>query len=330
MKRATHFTFSPSWKVLLNDMGIDPADALVAAGLPADLFNQAHAQLSAVEYFRFWQGIEHVTGPKNLPLLLADNLSIESFDPAIFASICSQNLNQAVVRISKYKPLIGPMVLEPQINEQQTQLLISCYGFATSLPQSFELTELAFYTQLARLATRYHIQPTALTLSELPEDMTPYEHFFGCRLMRAPQVSITFSAADANRPFLTSNATMWSFFKTNLNQRLKDMDQAAKISDRVKAVLIEALPCGESSIALIAKRLAMSKRTLQRKLSEEARTYQSVLQQVRSDLADHYLRYSELPLAEISFLLGFQETNSFFRAYSNWKGITPSQYRAAH
>ncbi len=330
MKRATHFTFSPTWKVLLNDMGIDPVDALVAAGLPADLFHQPHIQLSAAEYFRFWYGLEQVTTANHLPLLLAENLSIESFDPALFASICSQNLNQAIVRISKYKPLIGPMILDTKITKTKSKLSISCYGFEDPLPKSFGLAELAFFNQLARLTTRSEITPLKVTLPEMPDDPTPYEAFFGCELTLKNSISITFSAADANKPFLTSNAAMWTFFKTGLNQRLKDLDQGSNIKDRVRSVLIEALPSGESSIELIAKRLAMSKRTLQRKLNEAAETYQSVLRQVRSELADHYLRHSELPMGEISFLLGFQETNSFFRAYNNWKGITPSQYREAH
>ena len=64
----------------------------------------------------------------------------------------------------------------------------------------------------------------------------------------------------------------------------------------------------------------MSKRTLQRKLTSEAESFQSVLQSVRAELADHYLESSKMSLGEIAFLIGFRESNSFIRAYSTWKG----------
>ncbi|MCV3264817.1 helix-turn-helix domain-containing protein [Vibrio harveyi] len=48
---------------------------------------------------------------------------------------------------------------------------------------------------------------------------------------------------------------------------------------------------------------------------------------VRAELADHYLEKSQMSLAEISFLLGFQEVNSFIRAYSTWRGVSPGHYR---
>lgn len=83
-----------------------------------------------------------------------------------------------------------------------------------------------------------------------------------------------------------------------------------------------------SSIEYVAKQLAMSKRTLQRKLSEENYNYQWVLKKVRQELADYYLQQTQLPIIEVSFLLGFQETNSFIRAYSSWTGTTPSQVRS--
>lgn len=90
---------------------------------------------------------------------------------------------------------------------------------------------------------------------------------------------------------------------------------------------MEALPSGQSSIEDVAAKLAMSKRTLQRKLNNDKENFQTLLQEVRVDLADHYLERSEVSLGEISFLLGFQESNSFIRAYSAWKGVSPGYYR---
>lgn len=327
MKHASKFTFSKNWLVLLNDMQIDQGDVLTFAKLPADLFKQPEVILTPEEYFRLWQGIEDAAGDKEIGLLLAERLSVEAFDPAIFACICSPDLNTALNRLRHYKPLIGPLILNVQISDTETHLEIECYGYEGTIPRSLGITELVFFTQLARLATRKRIVPLSLQLPEIPNNITAYTEYFGCAPRVGSRIEISFDAVDATRPFLTSNVSMWTFFEGQLNQRLKDLDASASTVERVRAVLLEALPVGESSMEQIAAKLAMSKRTLQRRLTEEAETYQSVLQQTRSELADHYLQKSGLSLGEISFMLGFQEPNSFIRAYSSWKGVSPGQMR---
>ena len=74
----------------------------------------------------------------------------------------------------------------------------------------------------------------------------------------------------------------------------------------------------------------MSKRTLQRKLNSEQSSFHHELQALRTDLAEHYLNHSQLSLGEISFLLGYREANSFIRAFTSWKGLSPGQYRERH
>ncbi|CAI3802168.1 helix-turn-helix transcriptional regulator [Rheinheimera sp. MM224] len=120
---------------------------------------------------------------------------------------------------------------------------------------------------------------------------------------------------------------MWAYFENGLNKNLAKLSTASTTVERVRAVLVELLPAGHSSIEMVAEKLAMSKRTLQRKLTEESENYHSVLQSVRNDLADHYLRRSKLSLGEIAFLLGYQEVNSFIRAFTAWKGVAPGRYR---
>ncbi len=120
---------------------------------------------------------------------------------------------------------------------------------------------------------------------------------------------------------------MWAFFEDKLNQQLANLDANATTTERIRAILLESLPIGLSSIDHVADKLSISKRTLQRKLSTEAESYQHILQSVRHELAEHYLKKSHMTLGEISFLLGFNEVNSFIRAYSAWKGISPGHYR---
>ena len=327
MKRANRFVIGSNWRLLLSDMQINPAAVLAHAGLPADLFHRGDIALAPPDYFRLWRGIGLAAGDREVPLLLVEHFRAETFDAPLFASLCSPNFNVAAKRLNRYKPLIGPMLLDVDQSVKSTRLTLSLYGAEDPLPRSLCLAELVFLCQLIRVGTRERIVPQAACLPELPHDVAPYEAYFSCSLRRADQAEIRFTAADAARPFLTSNASMWDFFESKLNQKLADMDARASTAERVQAVLLEALPSGEASIEAVADRLAMSKRTLQRKLTAEAASFQSILTSTRTELADHYLKQSALSLAEISFLLGFQEPNSFIRAYQGWKGMSPGSFR---
>ena len=77
----------------------------------------------------------------------------------------------------------------------------------------------------------------------------------------------------------------------------------------------------------VAGRLGTSKRTLQRRLRSEQTTFQTVLGNTRAALARHYLLETRLSSAEISYLLGFEDPNSFFRAFHGWTGQTAEQFR---
>lgn len=120
---------------------------------------------------------------------------------------------------------------------------------------------------------------------------------------------------------------MWQAFEPELRQRLSELDAEASFASKVRSALLEMLPSGEKSAEEVARRLAVSKRTLQRRLGDEATSFQVELNQVREGLARHYLANTELPGAQISFLLGFEDPNSFVRAFHAWTGTTPEALR---
>lgn len=328
MKLSSKFSISSKWKMLLLDMGVDPSVALTYAKLPLDLFSRSDIQLSIEEYFRLWNGIDKAAGDKEVALLFAKYVSAESFDAPIFAALCCQDLKTALQRLSYFKPLIGPLTLTVVQRNMETSLTLECAIQSSDMPYALCMSEAVFFTQLARIGTRQHLSPTSITIPVKPKQLTAYEDYFGCEINYGNSLSISFSAHDAAKPFLTSSGSMWEFFEENLNRKLEDLTKDSSTSERVKAILIKALPSGEVGIDFVANKLAISKRTLQRKLTEEAETFQSILLSVREELAHHYLKKSDLPLGEISYLLGFKEPNSFIRAFSNWKGVSPSIYRS--
>ena len=106
------------------------------------------------------------------------------------------------------------------------------------------------------------------------------------------------------------------------------MEIDATFSARVRSVLLEILPSGNCGINDVSKALGTSKRTLQRRLLNEDTTFQKQLNHVREGLARHYLKNSDATSAEISFLVGYDDPNSFIRAFHVWTGMTPETYRS--
>lgn len=327
MKHATRFSVQPGWKVLLNDLGVNPALVLRLAGLPADLFARKDLKITPTDYFRLWQGLEQVAGAEEWPLKMGQVLSVETFDPPIFASLCSTNLNTALQRLAQFKQLICPLTLHVESTVQQTVVTLNCYGNNEPIPRSLGAAELVFLTQLARLGTRKPIVPLWVELVQPPSQREPYQEYFGVPLTSGQANRMAFSASDAQEPFLTENAAMWDFFEAGLKKKLSDLETEASMKERVRSALHEMLPAGQSSIEEAASRLAMSKRSLQRRLSEETSSYQEVLNTTRRELAHAYLVRSSASLGEIAYLLGFQDGNSFLRAFRDWTGQTPGEYR---
>lgn len=182
--------------------------------------------------------------------------------------------------------------------------------------------------RLARLATRTEIKPLAVHAPVPPKPVDAFRDFFGVEVQESTTRGVIFSVTDAERPFLTANEGMWDFFEPQLSRRLSSLEQDAGMRERARAVLLELLPTGETSADAVSRRLAVSKRTLQRRLKEEQTTFQEILDETRGDLARHYLKSSRLSSAEISLLLGFEDSSSFFRAFKHWTGVTPEGFRA--
>ncbi len=327
MSGSNVFTVNPGWRILLNDLGIHSIDILRKAGLPEDLFSRQNAVLDTAEYFRFWHALQESADDPLLPLRIGEAISVEAFDPAIFAALCSPDLNTALQRIARHKKLLCPMALHVSVTDRSTMLEIEWLDVTAEPPGSLIAVELVFFVQLARIATRQAIKPIEVKAPVSLDPVESYRKYFGVGVSPAPLPTIVFSAGDAQRPFLTANEKMWEFFEPELKRRLSGLDRSATTADRVHAVLLELLPGDSPTIEAVSEKLFISKRTLQRRLNHEEISFQKLLHTTRKKLASYYLRNSALSGAEIAFLLGFEAPNSFFRAFHSWTGMIPEEAR---
>ena len=325
---ADRFTLDPGIRALLDDLRIPAGRVLRRAQVPAGLLRGGPVALATEEYFRFWAALDAEADDPNLAVAIGQAISVEMFSPPLFAALCSPNLEVAARRIATYKPLIGPM--RTDITQEAAGLTVT-YRWPAGMtpPQLLATTELVFWVALARIATRHHIRPARVTVPQQPPDPDTAAAYFGVRLRKGPTWSISFAAEDAARPFLTENEPMWRFFAPELRRRLADLHAAASTAERVHAALLETLPVGDHTMTTVAHHLATSPRTLQRQLQAEGTTFQAVLTGTREQLARHYLTHSTMTTADIAYLLAYDDTNSFYRAFRTWTGTTPDTVRTA-
>ncbi|HEY9066888.1 MAG TPA: AraC family transcriptional regulator ligand-binding domain-containing protein [Burkholderiaceae bacterium] len=174
MTRNRSFALDIGWRTLLKDFGIRTDHVLRRAGLPADLFSHPERGLSTEEYFSFWRSLEAEVGDPMFPLRIVETVSTESFDPPLFAALCSANLAQAVQRLAKYKQLMAPMSLETSIGRRGELSLSPRWLFAKGdVPPTLEIAELAFLLRLARIATREPVQALRVAL---PRQSASHRH----------------------------------------------------------------------------------------------------------------------------------------------------------
>ncbi|WP_155623617.1 AraC family transcriptional regulator [Burkholderia territorii] len=320
----------------MQDAGLATPSVLRRAQLPDDLFARENVRLHSADFFKLWRAIEaeaeSVQADCPAPLRVANVMSSDWFDPELFAALCSANMEGALHRIAKYVRLVAPIEINVARTAADCTITVDFLDRTESPPTVFLAFKLVFFVQLARLATRSHVQPLRVgwpvpLASE--SDLRPYEAYFGVSVDCTPLATLVLTAADVERPFLTENHKMWSYFEPALRQRLAELDRNASMAERLRSVLLEALPAGELSMAVVCRKLGVSTRTFQRRLKDEGTSFQDTLDTVRESLARHYLTNSSMSGAEISFLLGFEDPNSFARAFQEWTGNTPQAVRTA-
>lgn len=324
-----HYPLGAGWRVLVKDLGLQASDVMRRAGLPDDLLNQHDAHLAPEDFYRFWESMDAALGDEHFAIRFHQTLKAEAFFPPLFAALCSPNYLIAAQRVAQYKSLVAPM--KTTVREEQAKVVVELKWLKAKRepPVSLVMSDLLFAVNLARVGTREHLIPLAVSTPHLPKSLGAYTEILGLQPHAGPAHSVVFSREDALRPFLTADNSLWEMFEVNLRQRLSDLEGSVTTRERTRAALLEGLPSGVIGMEAVAKKLAMSKRTLQRRLDSESCTFKEVLDETRQELAQHYLQATNFTSPEISFLLGFEETTSFYRAFNRWTGRTPEKVRQA-
>ncbi len=161
-----------------------------------------------------------------------------------------------------------------------------------------------------------------------PESLTLLRTTFGDKLHFVQGVSCLYFSRDSlNYPLTRLNGDLNSTLTRPVDHLFGEQQPKDSLISQIHQTLSRLLPQGDINIDRVAAELNMSRRTLQRRLSERDTQFLQILQQIRSDLAIKYLSDERLSVTEIAFMLGYRDQGSFSTAFKSWHGMAPIEYR---
>jgi AraC-like DNA-binding protein len=162
-----------------------------------------------------------------------------------------------------------------------------------------------------------------------PNDVAPFARFFeGAIDFGAEEDSVILAEDVLALPLPEAAPEMSAELEAYAAALIDRMKEDDPIVDRVRGTLAEALMAGEATEIEVARRLAMTPRTLRRRLSAAQSSFRALREEVLRARALKLLREDRLSIGEVSYLLGYAEPSNFDRAFRRWTGIAPSEWRA--
>jgi AraC-like DNA-binding protein len=312
-------------------LGLSPEAVLRQAGLPMRLFHQDKILVSTEEFFALYRGIADASRDPGFGLKLGSEERIERYDPIQIAALSARSLRDAVQRLARYKQLTCPE--EIRLVERGNNCAIQFVWLLAHEKEPRLLVDVCFaWTMtIARRGTGLPISPKRVEFRRPTSHREMYERHFQCPVkFKADKDSLVFSKADVDGAFLTYNPDLLAVIAPQLEAELKQQLAEKDLREQVKGILKRLLAGRRPGIHDAARELRLSARTLQRRLTEVGVTFQQLTEEARRELAWHYLLHSSLELNETAYLLGYEDANSFFRAFHKWEGIPPGEWRTKH
>jgi AraC-like DNA-binding protein len=161
-----------------------------------------------------------------------------------------------------------------------------------------------------------------------PRDATAYLPFYGVApRFGCPRYELVYPGGLRDVGVTTFNSRLRDYFDLQCRNMIEKLGPDTGLAAQVRKALIGVMDGGDSGVEAIARRLGMSSRSLQRRLSEEQTSYNDLLAEVREDFAKRYLARGTLTASEVAYLIGFTEPPAFFKAFKRWTGLTPGEFR---
>ncbi len=320
----------------LERRGVSREALCEAIAIEPSLLDAPNTRLPGAFVERMWAAAEQLSGDPDLGLHTAEAFNPGALDILGYVILSCESAAGAIDRLARYAGLLNEGLhvrLEPRGDESVCRFdaVTTLDNYLLRAPrQPMEAMAAGLVTTMRRL-TVPHVEPVAITFRHVaPASTAEHTRILGPNVSFAAEAdSVVYRTADLAAPLLSANPALLAAFEPLAQESLDASHGAGTISRQVERLLEHRIKGIVPTLEEAAIALAMSTRSLQRKLRDEGVTYQQIVDGVRSRMATQHLSKPGTTAAEVAFLLGFSEPSAFARAFRRWTGTTPGSVRRA-
>lgn len=311
----------------VRQLGIAAQDLALQARLPLTIITEP--TVTTAQYFAIWQAYSDLIGETATAIIrLATVFETALYPPSVLATYHARNYRDALSRMARYKKLCPPESLRIAEEGELCTIELEWLNAEVSGPPMLIGITLACLLELGRRGTGQPLTARFVEFTNSMGDVQILEAYFGCPVRIGAHCNrLTIDRSDLDRPFISYNEELLEILTPALDRSLDDLQSSLSITEKVKWIMKRSLATGRPDIQVVARELGMSDRTLQRRLTDEKTNFKQLLTQARHEQAREYLADLTLDIKEVAFLIGYEDQNSFYRAFRLWEGNTPSHWR---
>jgi AraC-like DNA-binding protein len=300
-----------------------------ATDLTPELIADDDARISPAQFCVAWAEAVRLTGDPQLALAIARATPPGAFGIVEYVCKSAPTLGDALRQWVRYLNLLDDAVEVGLESDGDRACLRVVRESEAPAPASHELC-FALVAQYARKLVAAPLRITAVELAHrAPGDVAAYRAWFDAPVrFDATETQLVLPRAALDHALVSSDPALLAILTRAADELARRTADDPSMAAQVARVLRDLLRDDAGNIDVVAKRLGMTSRSLQRRLKDEGTSFQAVRDATRQELARRYLD-ARLSIAEISFLLGFSEPSAFFRAFKRWTGLTPLEARGA-
>lgn len=309
-------------------LGVSRAELLSASGLNESQLSDPDGRIAFHAHEQLWQELHSRLAVSEPGLAIGANLAPGPFSVLGYLLQSSATLGDALAAALRYQRLVGEGgELQLQERGNELRVLYRPVNPHAAVTRTRVLALMVFWIQLMAPLVHHYRLLRAEFAHPQPDDLTPYQAAFNCPLaFGCADYALVLPLELRAAPLIQANPPLQTLLRQHAEALLARLPSEGLVA-RVVTLLGAQLAHGEPDRAELARTLNLSERTLQRRLADEGSSYQQLLSDTRQQLAERYLDDGQLPAAEIALLLGYSEPSVFFRAFRNWTGLTPGEYR---
>ncbi len=310
--------------------GVDGEGLAIEAGIDPATFEIDGARLPLAATTRLWHLAVEATGDACIGLDVARHARPGTFHGLSVGVVSSQRFREALERVVRFAAVVCSPSGRAALSEVDGHLVYETRWPPGAVVPSHESMEaiLACVVRSGRFLMGRDLSPVSVELLR-PErpDRSRFETFFGCEVTYgADRYALAFPR-DVTDAALPSGCDVVARSADHVvGAYLERVDPGAEITGQVRHAAAALLGDGEVTAAAVAARLAISRRTMQRRLHDEGTTFRDVVADVRMALARKAIATGDAPVHQLADRLGFSDVTAFRRAFKRSTGMTPSEY----